>query len=213
MAKRTITTKKGRGPGAGTRTQIMDAALRRFSEKGYLGATTADIAAEAGVSEKTIFDLFGDKKTLYLQLRDELRERALSEIIPRLPIGGGAPAVLRSLGREFAREVRQNRDRARVNVQAATALDDPDVMRSAQAFYKDLERLVMDILVEGRKAGLIRPDLDLEQFAWTYVMAIHSLGFIGMMDAAPPSRQEAALVLIDRLVDHAEEPGRAALTP
>ena len=45
-----------------TQQKILDAAVRVFSEKGFAGATTSEIAREAGVAEGTIFRHFGTKK-------------------------------------------------------------------------------------------------------------------------------------------------------
>lgn len=125
---------RGRGHSQGTRKQVLSAAMRKFSEKSFLGATTAEIAVEAGVSEKTIFDLFGDKKTLYLAVRESIHRNMLRDMLPKLPMGGGAPTVLRAFGREFLREVSTYSDRARVSIQSITAIDDPDIKKSTQDF-------------------------------------------------------------------------------
>jgi len=48
-----------------TRDRILEAALNVFSMKGYLGATTREIAGEAGVAEVTLFRLFASKERLF----------------------------------------------------------------------------------------------------------------------------------------------------
>lgn len=48
--------------------QIMEAALKVFSEKGFNGATTKEIAEVAGVAEGTIFRYFKTKKDLLFSL-------------------------------------------------------------------------------------------------------------------------------------------------
>lgn len=197
-----------KGQNETTRQQVLDAAIRKFSEKSFLGATTIEIAEEAGVSEKTIFDLFGDKKTLYLEVREFIRRSAIRDMLPMLPIGGGAPAILRGLGREFLRSVSGDRDRARVSIQAITAIDDPDIMRSTREFFLETQRLVRNILIEGQKSGLVRQDLDVEQFAWTYAMALHSAGYVTLMAMAPQLDEDAALLFLNLLVDTIE-PSRA----
>ena len=192
---------RGRGHSEGTRDQVLAAAMRKFGEKSFLGATTAQIAVEARVSEKTIFDLFGDKKTLYLEVRRSIHLNMLKDMLPQLPLGGGAPAVLRGLGREFLREVRGNRDRARVSIQAITAIDDPDIKKSTREFFLQMHELVRNILVEGQEAGLVRGDLDLNQFAWTYTMALQSAAYVSLMELTPEMPEEAALLFLNRLVD------------
>ncbi|WP_407313287.1 TetR family transcriptional regulator [Desulfosporosinus sp. SB140] len=46
------------------RQDILEAALKVFSENGYKGSTTAEIARQAGVAEGTIFRHFATKKEL-----------------------------------------------------------------------------------------------------------------------------------------------------
>ncbi len=48
-----------------TRDKILETALRLFSKEGYLGATTREIAREAGVAEVTLFRHFPSKETLF----------------------------------------------------------------------------------------------------------------------------------------------------
>jgi AcrR family transcriptional regulator len=192
---------RGRGHSEGTRDQVLAAAMKKFSEKSFLGATTAEIATEANVSEKTIFDLFGDKKTLFLEVRGSIHSSMLRDMLPNLPLGAGAPAVLRGLGREFLREVRRNHDKARVTIQAITAIDDPDIKRSTQDFFLQIHGVVKEILVDGQKVGLVKPDIDFEQFAWTYTMALQSAAYVSLMVMKPELPEETALIFLNRLVD------------
>ncbi len=64
-----------------TREKIFDAALKVFSEKGYNGATTSEIAREAGVAEGTIFRYFPTKKELLLSVTNPVIVSSLKNII------------------------------------------------------------------------------------------------------------------------------------
>ncbi len=48
-----------------TRDKILETALRLFSKEGYLGATTREIAREAGIAEVTLFRHFPSKEKLF----------------------------------------------------------------------------------------------------------------------------------------------------
>jgi TetR/AcrR family transcriptional regulator len=52
-------------PASDRRTQLLDIALTVFSQKGFDGATTKEIAAAAGVTEAVIFRHFPSKQALY----------------------------------------------------------------------------------------------------------------------------------------------------
>ncbi|MCR3761668.1 TetR/AcrR family transcriptional regulator [Clostridium felsineum] len=48
--------------------EIMEAAIKIFSEKGYNAATTSEISKEAGIAEGTIFRYFKNKKALLARI-------------------------------------------------------------------------------------------------------------------------------------------------
>jgi AcrR family transcriptional regulator len=48
-----------------TRDKILETALKLFSKKGYLGATTKEIAKDAGIAEVTLFRHFPSKERLF----------------------------------------------------------------------------------------------------------------------------------------------------
>lgn len=51
-------------PAVTTRDRLLQAAIQVFSRAGYVGATTREIAREAGVSEVTLFRHFQRKEQL-----------------------------------------------------------------------------------------------------------------------------------------------------
>ena len=59
-------SKKGRFLRGSTRERILQAALELFSRKGFLGATTKEIASAAGVAEVTLFRHFPSKEDLFV---------------------------------------------------------------------------------------------------------------------------------------------------
>ena len=48
------------------REEILEAAFTAFSESGFEGTSTDDIAAAVGISQPYLFRLFGTKKHLFL---------------------------------------------------------------------------------------------------------------------------------------------------
>jgi len=68
-----------------TKEKIFDATIALVSEKGYLGATTREIARRAGVTELTLFRHFGSKENLFeLTLESHSFLPDLREILPDL---------------------------------------------------------------------------------------------------------------------------------
>ena len=68
-----------------TREKILDAGLRLISKKGYLGATTREIAKTAGVAELTLFRHFSSKEKLFQEVINSYTFLpALKGLIPEL---------------------------------------------------------------------------------------------------------------------------------
>lgn len=60
----------GRMTGDARREQILATAVELFSQRGFKGTTTKEIAAAAGVSEATVFKHFSSKDDLYAAILD-----------------------------------------------------------------------------------------------------------------------------------------------
>jgi len=63
------------------RSQIIDSAMKIFIKRGYNGATTSDIAQEAGISEVTLFRYFSSKKELFMEGIEPILITSLEESI------------------------------------------------------------------------------------------------------------------------------------
>ena len=66
-----VTQAKQRLTAEARRQAVLDTACRVFSRSSYRGATTAEIAREAGISEPILYRHFGSKRDLYLACLDE----------------------------------------------------------------------------------------------------------------------------------------------
>jgi AcrR family transcriptional regulator len=88
--------------------EILTAAARVFAEKGYANATIKEIAYEADVADGTIYNYFGGKHDLLLEIADRLigeaMDQTLSDLTSRGP-GAYLDAVLHNTV-QFTRENR-----------------------------------------------------------------------------------------------------------
>lgn len=71
------------------RQRLQQAALDLFRERGFEKTTAADVAARAGVTERTFFRTFADKRETLFGGEEVLREaliRAIAEVASELPL-------------------------------------------------------------------------------------------------------------------------------
>jgi AcrR family transcriptional regulator len=69
------------------RDRIVAAAIRVFGDKGYRGATVADVVRESGLSVGAIYTYFSGKDELFLESCALVSDRGLGELATRLADG------------------------------------------------------------------------------------------------------------------------------
>src|ERR1700716_947005 len=75
--------------------EILQTALRLFTQQGYDETTIAQIAREAGVSQRTLFRYFGTKEDL-IGGSQERFVSVLKDTVREQPVDAGAWAALRA---------------------------------------------------------------------------------------------------------------------
>ena len=72
------------------RRRLQDAALKLYQTRGYEQTTAADIAAEAGVTQRTFFRHFADKREVLFSGEDEFID-AITSAVVSAPQGSCTP--------------------------------------------------------------------------------------------------------------------------
>ena len=154
-------------PAAERRQALVEAALRVFSEGSYAGATTAQIAREAGVSEPILYRHFASKRDLYFACLDEAWQRIrarIEESIAEL----GAAAGWRAMGPATMREMKILVPS--LWMQAITeAGQDPEIRRYVRGHMREVHDFFADVLRRVQAEGGIAADRDAEVEAWIFV--------------------------------------------
>jgi AcrR family transcriptional regulator len=154
-------------PAAERRQALVDAALRVFSEGSYAGATTAQIAREAGVSEPILYRHFASKRELYFACLDEAWRRIRTRIeasIEQLGAGEGWRAMGPSTMREMKVLVPS------LWMQAITeAGEDAEIRRHVRGHMREVHDFFADVLRRVQAEGGIAADRDPDTEAWIFV--------------------------------------------
>ena len=149
------------------RQAVLDTACRIFFKKSYRGATTAEIAREAGITEPILYRHFGSKRDLYLACLDEawrqFREFA-DEALETNPVGClGAIADAYVAKRAKLRLVD-------LWIQALTeASEDPAIAKALRRQIREVHDFFADVIRRGQADGTINPDRDPVAEAWIFV--------------------------------------------
>jgi TetR/AcrR family transcriptional regulator of autoinduction and epiphytic fitness len=145
----TIPSRTGR-----SRALILDAAYQAFRELGFSETSMEEIATRAGLTRKTVYNLFDSKEEIALKLiarveADDARYRV------RIAANENVLSLLETVLRDSARWCLANPALARLALSPAQrpSLDPP-------ADRPSFQRIVRDILVLGQHQGIIRKDDD-----------------------------------------------------
>ena len=141
------------------RAAITRAALEVFVREGYTRASVDAIAAAAGVSKRTIYDYYGDKRQLFLSTVQETRDThvaAFRELLDRtLGRVTDIEAALIGFGREFAIEIAHSAERAAVmRLMIAEASHFPALLEPAPA-GDSVQSVLAERLAELADQGLL----------------------------------------------------------
>jgi AcrR family transcriptional regulator len=154
-------------PAAERRAAVLDAALRVFGEGSYDGATTAEIARAAGVSEPILYRHFGSKRDLYCACLDEMWRR-LRETVDAIVSAEPDPrewlfAVPKAFAVLRAKGVNPNQ----LWIQALNqAGEDPELRRFVRKHVRDVHDFVADIYRRAQAEGAMAPERDPSAEAW-----------------------------------------------
>ena len=149
------------------RSVIVDAALRVFSDGSYAGATTAEIAREAGVSEPLLYRHFSSKRELYFACLDEAWRRIRSKLEAKIAELGPAKAW-QDMRATAMREMKTLLPS--LWMQAITeAGEDPEIRRFVRKHMREVHDFFAGCLASVQDAGSIAADRNVDAEAWIFI--------------------------------------------
>jgi AcrR family transcriptional regulator len=169
---------KGRLSAEERRADVLETACQVFAKGSYRGATTADIARGAGVTEPILYRHFASKRDLYLACLEqtwtetrEMWEAALAEETD--------PALwVAHMGRTYLSARDKRGQIALLWVQAMTeASDDPEIRRFVRRQMREVHDFVAGVIRRGQEAGGVFHDRDADAEAWIF-LAVGLLGTV-----------------------------------
>jgi len=149
------------------RAAILQAALHVFSDGSYAGATTAEIAREAGVSEPILYRHFASKRDLYFACVDEAWSRVRGKLEARMEELGPAEAW-RGMRASAMREMKTLLPS--LWMQAITeAGEDPEIRRFVRRHMREVHDFFARYLSSVQESGEIPPDRNVDAEAWIFI--------------------------------------------
>ena len=137
--------------------KVLEAAVPLFSKNGYTATSIRDIANAAGVNQNTIFRIFRDKYSLYLEMFAMLSQqwRFFDRVEAAMRAAPDDQAALVADMRAFTQLLQEYPDSARLFL--FVGLESPEFeRRMLQEAVAPLYRLVADRIRHGIESGIFR---------------------------------------------------------
>jgi TetR/AcrR family transcriptional regulator, mexJK operon transcriptional repressor len=181
-----------------SRVVILAAASEHFVAHGYVGANVDLIAEEAGVSKRTVYNVFGGKEQLFRAVLGEaidIAERFSRQMSDELAVGVDLAADLRAIGVRLARAVLGGRIVALRRLLIAESRRFPEIARE---YYERAPGLVMTtlatrlaVLAEEGRLHVADPMMAAEHFAFLVMGAPLDRALLGLGTDRPPDELDA----------------------
>lgn len=156
---------------------IRDAAEKVFADKGFAGATMADIAREAGLSAGAIYRYFPSKEALIEALSDEQAARN-AQIVESIRSKGDTATVLHSLADTFFRALEDPDgflDQCIEFELTSEARRNPQIRDARHRSYASLVQGFTAVIRRGQADGVINNNVDADSTARLMVAAFEGL--------------------------------------
>ncbi len=144
------------------REEVLRLAIQVFWEKGFGGASTDDLVRAMGIGRQSLYDTFGDKRSLFLQALAVYSADGVAAVVKKLRAG---PNALRAIERVLL-DMAEERGKTRifgcmgVNAICELAQTDPEVRSVIATSAMVLESALADVIEEGAASGELRSGID-----------------------------------------------------
>ena len=153
------------------RTEIMDAAYRVFSEKGYHSTRIEDIALETGMAQGLFYRYFENKLDVFSQIIDRIISRITAGVMADAP---GTSNTIEEYTAQLTRAVEnlfeifvEDPFISKLLFYKALSIDD-EINRKLQGALDLFADYSSFYIEDGIAKGFLRPDLEIREMAYAF---------------------------------------------
>ena len=169
---------------------VLDAAVSRFWSRGYEATSVRDLVENTGLTAASLYNAFGDKRTLYEKALEHYVESILADRIRRFEALAPQAAIAAFFAEIVARSLadRERKGCMLVNAALDVAPHDPEFRRRVCEVFGEIEAFFLARLEAGQVDGSITRSLP------AATLAHHLLGVLMGLRVLARVRPERALL-------------------
>jgi AcrR family transcriptional regulator len=183
------------------RDVALDQAMQVFWAKGFAATSTDELLEAMGIGRQSLYNAFGDKRTLYLEVLKTYQQRTTSAHIARLNSASSPIAGIRALLLGLAPSDARLRKLGCMGVCSVGEFgtSDAEVAQLRNEAAPRLLKRVAERIEEGRASGEIEQSLEPNEAAGFVLMAMTGLQVAARAGAGPTELARLISFTVDRL--------------
>ncbi|OGW26606.1 MAG: TetR family transcriptional regulator [Nitrospirae bacterium GWC2_42_7] len=198
-----------------TREKILQGGLSLFSEKGYLGATTKEIAKRAGVAELTLFRHFSSKDKLFEEIiKSYSFLPALKGLLPEIKDLEYSEA-LKLIAAKFLERLSERRQLIRI-MHSEIQLYPSKVKNIYHNFIDEIFRTLASYFHEMQKKGVLRkfkPELGARAFLGMFFSYFNAQEFMSYKKYRAPDEEAVIEEFVAIFIGGTFKGGKRSVNP
>lgn len=157
--------------------EVLDRATDLFWRQGYEGTGLSQLLEYIGMARQSLYNVFGDKRGLYLKALEGYSARELARLESNLTVNASAYDALCDCILAYAEEPGSGAPAGCMMVNAACEFggQDAEVMSLVQMFWDAFAGRVQRSLEAAMAAGDLPPGLDARRSAWAVAQAVTAM--------------------------------------
>lgn len=185
------------------RNEVLEKAMETFWRYGYEGTSVQDLVENMGLNRGSIYDTFGDKRSLFLEAIAQYEEKIVQRAIARLEADGASkPAIIEHFHTLIDRAVSDETRRGCLITNTAVELcpHDSDMVQRIAANIERIEQAFYKALLTAKGKGEIPGNRDLHAIARYLTCCMQGLRVVSKVSCDREKLQaiaDVALSVID----------------
>jgi len=157
---------------------VLRKAMHLFWEKGYEATSLTDVLAATGLSKSSLYDTFGDKRSLFLEALDVYRQDRLAQLRSYLDDGRAARESIAGFFQEVRAHALEETPRygcMSCNEAVEFGPHDEEVQRLVNDDFQGVEDVFAEALARGQADGSIANPEDPRKLARFFSVSLNGL--------------------------------------
>jgi TetR/AcrR family transcriptional repressor of nem operon len=160
------------------REAVLEKAMLTFWRQGYEGASIRSLIDSMGIHRGSLYDTFGDKRSLFCEALEHYDEKVVSRAIARLEAPDASMDAIAEFFESVATCCANDEERKGcllVNTAVEMRPDDTDIEQQLGLYFYRIERAILQALERARDRGEIDRDSDLKLTAKYLLSSLEGL--------------------------------------